>query len=221
MMHSMTMNNANSAFGFSALWGVHVLSVVLFFVGVALLVLWAARTLNHSQLKLWGISLAVLGTVACLLTLNVRGAAWGGNNNSCMKDGVCTMGMNGCMKDGKCMMDMDSKTPSGGMMGGGQHMMPDGTMMDNGGMMNMGDDMMDMSMDDMASMLEGKTGDAFDKAFIEGMIPHHQGAIDMARAALQSAKHDEIKRMARDIISAQQSEIDMMKQWQKDWGYNQ
>jgi len=84
-----------------------------------------------------------------------------------------------------------------------------------------GHDMKGMSMDDMASMLEGKTGDAFDKAFIEGMIPHHQGAIDKARAALQSAKHDEIKRMARDIISAQQSEIDMMKQWQKDWGYNQ
>lgn len=206
MMHSMTMNNTGSAFGFSALWGLHALSVVLFLVGIALLVLWAARTLNHSQLKTWGISLAALGTAACLLTLGVRGAAWGGNNNSCMKDGVCMMGMGG------------SASPSG-MMNHGQHRMPDGTMMDNGGMMHMGDDMMGMSMDDMAGMLEGKTGDAFDKAFIEGMIPHHQGAIDMARAALQSAKHDEIKRMARDIISAQQEEIDMMKQWQKDWGY--
>lgn len=79
----------------------------------------------------------------------------------------------------------------------------------------------DMTMDDMTKELSGKIGDDFDKSFIEMMIVHHQGAIDMATAALQSAKHDEIKRMARDIISAQQSEIDMMKQWEKDWGYTQ
>jgi uncharacterized protein (DUF305 family) len=78
-----------------------------------------------------------------------------------------------------------------------------------------------MSMDDMMSELKGKTGDDFDKAFIEMMIPHHQGAIDMARAAQQSAKHQEIKNMADDIISAQQSEIDMMRGWQKSWGYSQ
>lgn len=34
--------------------------------------------------------------------------------------------------------------------------------------------MMDMSMTAMGKMLEGKTGDALDKAFLEGMIPHHQ-----------------------------------------------
>ncbi len=119
-------------------------------------------------------------------------------------------------RDGKRMMD--KKTT----MQNGSHMMPGGMMMKNGEMMNdsmMDDDMMSMSMDDMAGMLKGKTGDDFDKAFIEGMIPHHQGAIDMARAALQSAKHDEIKKMARDIISAQQQEIDMMKQWEAAWGY--
>lgn len=78
-----------------------------------------------------------------------------------------------------------------------------------------------MSMDNMMTELEGKTGDAFDQAFIEMMIPHHQGAIDMARIVQKNAKHVEIKGMADDIISAQQGEIDMMKQWQKDWGYNQ
>lgn len=96
-----------------------------------------------------------------------------------------------------------------------------------GGMMDMDeddmkmDDAMGMSMNDMSAMLEGKTGDDFDAAFIEGMIPHHQGAIDMARAALTSAKHAQIKNMANAIISAQQREIDMMKQWQKSWGYTQ
>ena len=38
----------------------------------------------------------------------------------------------------------------------------------------MAGDMMDMSMADMGKMLERKTGDALDKAFLEGMIPHHQ-----------------------------------------------
>lgn len=76
-----------------------------------------------------------------------------------------------------------------------------------------------MTMDDMVNMLKGKTGDDLDAAFLEGMIPHHQGAIDMANLVLENAKHEEIKQMAREIISAQQREIDMMKQWQKEWGY--
>ncbi len=78
-----------------------------------------------------------------------------------------------------------------------------------------------MSMNDMMTELEGKTGDDFDKAFIEMMIPHHEGAIDMARAAQQSASHQEIKDMAEEIISAQQKEIDMMRGWQQSWGYAQ
>jgi uncharacterized protein (DUF305 family) len=76
-----------------------------------------------------------------------------------------------------------------------------------------------MSMDDMAKELQGKTGDDFDKAFIEMMIDHHQGAIDMAEEAKKNAKHDEIKRMADDIVSAQSSEISQMRDWQKQWGY--
>lgn len=68
--------------------------------------------------------------------------------------------------------------------------------------------------------MHGKTGDDFDKTFMQEMIIHHQGAIEMAQAALQSAKHDEIKQMANDIIAAQTKEIDQMKGWQKQW-YNQ
>jgi uncharacterized protein (DUF305 family) len=76
-----------------------------------------------------------------------------------------------------------------------------------------------MTMNSMVDDLKGKTGDEFDKVFISGMIEHHQGAIDMAHMAKQNAKHDEIKTMADDIISAQSKEIDMMKQWQIQWGY--
>lgn len=72
-------------------------------------------------------------------------------------------------------------------------------------------------MDAMMAGLAGKTGDDFDKAFLSEMIMHHEGAVYMAEAALQSAKHEEIKNMARAIISAQTSEINQMKGWQKMW----
>ena len=90
------------------------------------------------------------------------------------------------------------------------------------GMSQMHDQMMgedEMSMSGMVNALEGKTGEEFDKAFIEQMIPHHQGAIDMAKLVQENASHQEIKDMANDIISAQTSEIEMMQDWQKSWGY--
>lgn len=77
----------------------------------------------------------------------------------------------------------------------------------------------EMTMSQMMSSLKGKSGDAFDEAFISEMIMHHQGAIDMAEMAKSQAGHQEIKDMAEGIVSAQQSEIATMKQWQKDWGY--
>lgn len=77
----------------------------------------------------------------------------------------------------------------------------------------------DMSMAEMATMLQGKTGDNFDEAFIAGMIVHHQGAIDMAKLAKDNAKHDEVKSLANDILAAQSKEIDMMRSWQTQWGY--
>lgn len=76
-----------------------------------------------------------------------------------------------------------------------------------------------MSMDDMMASMMEKTGDDFDRAFIESMIIHHQGAINMATVAKQQAKHDEVKTLAGDIIEAQTKEINMMRQWQVQWGY--
>jgi uncharacterized protein (DUF305 family) len=78
---------------------------------------------------------------------------------------------------------------------------------------------MGMSMDDMQSTLEGKAGDDFDKNFVAMMIAHHQGAVDMAKLAGKNAKHQEVKDLSEDILSAQSNEIDMMKAWQADWGY--
>ena len=76
-----------------------------------------------------------------------------------------------------------------------------------------------MSMVDMNKELANKTGDDFDKAFLEMMIAHHQGAIDMANLAPTRAKHDEIKTLSQAIITAQKKEISDMQQWQMDWGY--
>ena len=76
-----------------------------------------------------------------------------------------------------------------------------------------------MSMADMNKELATKTGDDYDKAFLEMMIVHHQGAIDMASLSPTRAKHDEIKTLSQDIITAQKKEIADMQQWQMDWGY--
>lgn len=77
-----------------------------------------------------------------------------------------------------------------------------------------------MTMDDMTAVLKDKQGDEFDKAFIEMMIEHHQGAIDMANLIPTRAKHDEIKKLGQDIITAQTKEINEMKEWAKSWGYS-
>lgn len=52
-----------------------------------------------------------------------------------------------------------------------------------------------------------------DVDFVRGMIPHHQGAIDMARGELRYGKDKKIRRLARDIVKAQQAEIRMMNKW--------
>lgn len=78
---------------------------------------------------------------------------------------------------------------------------------------------MGSSMTDMMFSIEGKSGDEFDRNFMESMIVHHEGAIEMARLALTSSKHQEIKTLAGEIIKAQTKEIGQMKLWQTTWGY--
>ena len=57
------------------------------------------------------------------------------------------------------------------------------------------------------------SGDA-DRDFVAGMIPHHQGAVDMAQVELKYGKDPALKKLAQNIIASQQKEIAFMRQWQ-------
>ena len=59
-----------------------------------------------------------------------------------------------------------------------------------------------------------------DHDFVTMMIPHHQGAIDMAQALLLYGKDSQVRRLAQEIITDQQSEIQLMQLWLKEHGVN-
>jgi uncharacterized protein (DUF305 family) len=81
--------------------------------------------------------------------------------------------------------------------------------------------MMPMTVDQKNSMMMkmdlGAADDQFDLRFMNAMIPHHEGAIVMAKDALTKAQHPELKQLANEIITSQQAEIDQMKHWRKTW----
>jgi uncharacterized protein (DUF305 family) len=65
-------------------------------------------------------------------------------------------------------------------------------------------------------MIKTPLTDNADHDFVAMMIPHHQGAIDMARTELQYGKDPMLLRMANEIVAAQEKEIREMQQWQSD-----
>lgn len=97
----------------------------------------------------------------------------------------------------------------------GMHRMPDGSLMGNptsptsksdSGMGMMG------GMDHSMMMVKSE------REFLEGMIPHHQEAVDTAKEVIaRGGSTPEIKKLAEDIVVAQEKEIAMMKEWYQSW----
>lgn len=98
----------------------------------------------------------------------------------------------------------------------GMHQMQNGQMMQNGMMMK-GNTMQGMMMD-MTAGMQGKSGKDLEKAFLTEMIPHHQGAVDMAKMLLASTSTPEnLRNFAQQIIDAQTKEIGQMNEWLKSY----
>lgn len=111
---------------------------------------------------------------------------------------------------GKTLPSICTSTPSGAASTGSMGSM--------GGMGNMdkAHEALMAGMDQMQEhMSQGMAAKNIDVAFICGMIPHHQGAIDMAKAELQYGKDPFARKLAEGIIAAQEKEIAEMLDWLK------
>lgn len=97
----------------------------------------------------------------------------------------------------------------------GMHRMPDGSLMGNPtSQANKADSGMGMmgGMDHSMMMVKSE------REFLEGMIPHHQEAVDTAKEVIaRGGSTPEIKKLAEDIVVAQEKEIAMMKEWYQSW----
>ena len=71
---------------------------------------------------------------------------------------------------------------------------------------------MDQMNQDMMAAAQYKDPDV---AFAAGMLPHHIGAVKMAEVELKYGKYPEMRKLAEDIINAQQAEIEQMQKWLK------
>jgi uncharacterized protein (DUF305 family) len=71
------------------------------------------------------------------------------------------------------------------------------------------------AMQDMQQGMQADMSGDADKDFVGMMMPHHQGAIDMAKVELQYGKDASLRKMAAGIIKAQEKEIAEMKRWQQ------
>jgi uncharacterized protein (DUF305 family) len=56
-----------------------------------------------------------------------------------------------------------------------------------------------------------------ERPFLQQMVPHHRSAVEMAELALEKTSRPEIRRLAQQIVSAQESEIADMGRWHRDW----
>jgi uncharacterized protein (DUF305 family) len=110
---------------------------------------------------------------------------------------VACGGAGGGQQGGGAAGEQGEGEKTGGMAG------MDHSQMDHGSM--------DMGSGGMAREMVMVNGEYSDRAFIDAMVPHHQGAVEMAEVALENAEHEEIKQLSQNIISTQGAEIEELK----------
>ncbi len=76
---------------------------------------------------------------------------------------------------------------------------------------------MEEQMKQLSSELDDKSANALDKVFVENMIVHHEGAIEMAKKVVDKTKRPEVKALAEEIITTQSTEVETMNGWLKAW----
>nr|WP_317269165.1 DUF305 domain-containing protein [Arthrospira sp. PLM2.Bin9] len=81
--------------------------------------------------------------------------------------------------------------------------------------------MMEMSPQQISAMRMdmdlGQADDEFDRRFLQAMIPHHEGALVMAKDLQEKSDRPEMQSLAEDILTSQEAEIDQMEAWLKEW----
>lgn len=65
----------------------------------------------------------------------------------------------------------------------------------------------DMDHGDMSEMLM-EDGEYSDELFIDNMVPHHQGAVDVAEVAIENGEREEVRQLSEEIIASQEAEIE-------------
>ena len=128
---------------------------------------------------------AALLLASCGNTGFSGGGAGGGNN-----------GMEGMNHGDSGSGETSRQKTTGGGMAGMDHSSMDDGLMSSGA---------------TAREMVTEDGRYSDRAFIDAMVPHHKGAVDMAEVALENADHEEIRSLAEDIVSAQEAEIEELK----------
>ncbi len=75
------------------------------------------------------------------------------------------------------------------------------------------DDAFAASREAMHKDMNVKPSGNIDADFLRNMIPHHEGAVAMAKVELEKGKDPELRKLAQDIVDAQEKEIGFMKEW--------